>query len=247
MKTSNNTILITGGGSGIGYEIAKLFAANGNQIIITGRTEAKLLKAASTLSNTTAIVSDITNEGDVNKLVEQLKADFPKLNVVINNAGNAYAYDLLTPGVNAHEKARDEMDTNFVSVLRLTEKLLPLLKTQDEAAIVNVTSIVAFAPDAIISTYSASKAALHSYTQSLRFVLKDTSVKVFDLMPPLVNTEFSQAIGGENGIHPEVLANDLFSAFEQDTFEIHSGQTADFYQLYLSSPENAFLALNTSH
>lgn len=247
MKTSNNTILITGGGSGIGFEIAKLFAANGNQIIITGRTEAKLLKAASSLQNTTAIVADITNESDVTRLVNQLTTDFPKLNVVINNAGNAYAYDLLTPGVNASEKARDEMDTNFISVLRLTEKLLPTLREQDEAAIVNVSSVVAFVPAVGISTYSASKAALHSYTQSLRLGLNSTSVKVFELMPPLVNTEFSKEIGGENGISPEVLATDLFAAFEQDLFEIHTGQTADIYSLSLSSPKEALLAMNSSH
>jgi len=247
MKTTENTILITGGGSGIGYEIAKLFSASGNKVIITGRTEEKLLKAASSLQNTTAIVTDINSESDVNKLVAQLKSDFPKLNIVINNAGSAYAYDLVTPEVNAFEKARDEMNTNFLSVIRLTEKLLPVLKGQDEAAIVNVSSIVAFTPSVNISTYSASKAALHSYTQSLRLALDDTTVKVFELMPPLVNTEFSKEIGGENGIHPEVLATDLFDAFKENNFEIHTGQTADIYNLFLSSPESALLAMNTSH
>lgn len=247
MKTTENTILITGGGSGIGYEIAQLFSANGNQVIITGRTEEKLLKAASSLQNTTAIVADINNEDDVTKLVGQLKADFPKLNVVINNAGSAYAYDLLTPEINAFEKARDEMNTNFLSPIRLTEQLLPLLKEQKEAAIVNVSSVVAFTPSVKISTYSASKAALHSYTQSLRLSLNDTAVRVFELMPPLVNTEFSKEIGGENGIHPEVLAADLFKAFEENNFEIHTGQTADIYSLFLSSPESALLAMNTSH
>lgn len=245
MKTNNNTILITGGGSGIGFEIAKLFSQNGNKIIITGRNEERLQKAAASLENTTAIAADITSEEDVNQLVEKVKQDFPELNVLINNAGNASYYNLVAPEVNAYEKASEEMDTNFLSVIRLTEKLLPVLKSQESAAVVTVSSIVAFAPRKELSSYGASKAALHSYSQSLRLALEKTSgVKVFELMPPLVNTEFSKEIGGENGIAPAVVAEDLFKAFEEDTYEIHVGNTANIYKLFLSSPQMALEAMN---
>jgi uncharacterized oxidoreductase len=244
MKTTNNTILITGGSAGIGFQMAKLFSENGNQVIITGRSKERLDNAVAKLKNTTAIESDITKTADVEALVTRLQQDFPKLNVVINNAGNAYAYNLAAAGVNAFEKAGEEMLTNYLSVIRLNEKLLPLLKQQEEAAIVNVSSIVSFAPGVSIPTYSASKAALHSYTQALRLALEDTPVKVFELMPPLVDTEFSAEIGGSNGIAPAVVADDLFNAFAEDKFEVHVGQTAEIYNNFFASSANAVLAMN---
>lgn len=244
MKTNKNTILVTGGGSGIGLEITKLFSKD-NHVIITGRSEERLLKAAANLENVSIIPFDITNEEDVNRLVEKVSKDFPELNVLINNAGNAAAYDLLSPNANAYEKASTEINTNFLSVVRLTEKLLPLLLKQENSAIVNVTSVVAFVPSKGIATYSASKAALHSYTESLRLALSGTQVKVFDLMPPLVNTEFSKEIGGENGIPPEEVALHLRQAFENDTYEIHVGNTAEIYKLYFSSRPDALTIMNS--
>ncbi|RCR68259.1 SDR family oxidoreductase [Larkinella punicea] len=246
MKTQNNTVLITGGSAGIGFEIAKLFAQRGNQVIITGRNAERLQQAAAQLDNTTAIVSDVSNPADVDQLVERLNKDFPTLNLVINNAGRAFYYSLSEDGIQASDKAGEEMTTNYLAIIRLTEKLLPLLKKQSEAALVNVSSIVAFVPGHTTATYSASKAALHAYTQAMRYTLaKDTAIKVFELMPPLVNTDFSQEIGGINGISPTVVAQDLLTALETDTYEIHVGNTATLYKLFLSSPEEAFLALNT--
>lgn len=246
MKTQHNTILITGGSAGIGFEIAKLFARNDNQVIITGRNPERLQRAAAQLKNTTAIVSDVSNPADVDQLVERLQNDFPTLNLVVNNAGRAFYYSLSEDGVQATDKAAEEIATNYLSIIRLTEKLLPLLKKQAEAAFVNVSSIVAFVPNHVVATYAASKAALHSYTQALRFTLaKDTAIKVFELMPPLVNTEFSEEIGGANGISPTVVAEELLKALETETYEIHVGNTADVYKLFLSSPAEALLALNS--
>lgn len=244
MKSSQNTVLITGGSAGIGFEIARLLSENNNHVIITGRNKDRLNKAAAELKNVTAIESDVTKGDDVNHLVERLNAEFPKLNLLINNAGHAVLYDLVTANSNAFEKAGEEMFTNYLSVIRLTEKLLPLLKKQPEAAIVNVSSIVAFVPGRLAG-YSASKAALHSYTNSLRIALEEVSpVKVFELMPPLVNTDFSKPIGGENGISPRVVAEELFKALQQDNYEIHVGQTADMYRLFLSSPSDALKAMH---
>lgn len=243
MRTTGNTILITGGSAGMGLEMARLFAANGNKVIITGRDENRLNAAVAQLGNVTAIVSDVAKDSDVNALVKRITNDFPELNVLINNAGRAFAYNL-SGGAGAYEKAEDEMMTNYLSVIRLTEKLLPLLEKQKESAVVNVSSITAYAPNAYISTYSATKAALHSYTQSLRLALTDTSVKVFELMPPLVNTEFSSEIGGEKGIAPSVVAEDVLDAMANDRFEIRTGATEDIYQLSLSDPDMAFKAMN---
>ena len=137
------------------------------------------------------------------------------------------------------------MVTNYLSVLRLNEQLLPLLKQQPEAAIVNVSSIVAFVPGARMATYAASKAALHSYTLSLRHKLAQISdVKVFELMPPLVDTEFSASVGGSNGISPSKVAADFFDALGKDNYEIRVGKTQYIDDLYLKSPAEALKATN---
>src|SRR5260221_9153222 len=185
MNITNKTILITGGGSGIGFEIAKLLSQKNNKVIITGRSEARLQKAVAQLTNVNYVACDINSEKDINGLVKKIKEEFGSLDILINNAGQASVYKLDVE-VNAYDKAVDEIHTNYLSVIRLTEKLLPVLSNQKEAAIVNVTSIVAFVPGINLPTYAASKAALHSYTQALRYTLaKTTNIKVFELMPPL--------------------------------------------------------------
>jgi uncharacterized oxidoreductase len=246
MKTTLNTVLITGGSAGIGFEIAKLFSQNGNHVIITGRNAERLRKAAAQLSNVTAIACDVSKEEDVKHLVELISKDFPNLNILINNAGKAHLYKL-TAGADAFTKAAEEMLTNYLSVIRLTEQLIPVLSKQEEAAIVTVSSIAVFAPSEVLPGYSASKAALHSYSQTLRHTLgQSTGIKVFELMPPLVNTEFSQAIGGSNGIPPSEVATALLSAIENDQYEIHVGQTAQLYELYLKSPQEALAVMNAA-
>lgn len=244
MKTTGNTVLITGGSAGIGFKIARLFSTNGNRVIITGRNADRLNEAAAQLKNVTAIQNDIADAAGADALAERLNKDFPELNIVINNAGKAFVHNL-SGDVNTFEKAQAEMLTNYLSIIRINEKLLPLLKKQSLAAIVNVSSIVAYVPNRITSTYGASKAALHSYTQSLRISLQQTSVKVFELMPPLVNTDFSQEIGGVNGIAPQVVAEALIGALENDDYEIRVGRTAEMYKLFLSSPAEALLAMNS--
>ncbi len=244
MKTTNNTILITGGGSGIGYETAKRLSEQGNEVIIIGRNQSKLDKAAAALKNVTAIATDISKEEEVQHLVQRLKKDFPKLNVLMNNAATASVHKLSVAG-NSFAPARDEIETNYLSILRLIDHVLPILSLQEEAAIINVSSVVAFVPAQAIPTYSASKAALHSYTKSLRIALAETTkIKVFELMPPLVDTDFSKEIGGQNGIAPAAVADELVRALAEDHYEIHVGQTDFMYKLYRSSPEEALIAMN---
>jgi uncharacterized oxidoreductase len=243
MNISNKTILVTGGGSGIGLATAQLLLEKGNRLIITGRSETRLQQAVTQLPGATAIACDLTNATSVANLVSRLEAEFSDLSVLINNAGQAYAYQL-TAGADAATKAGEEMATNYLAVIRLTEQLLPLLSRQPEAAIVNVTSIVVFAPGTAIPTYSASKAALRSYTQSLRHTLSQTTnVKVVELLP-LVNTDFSTEIGGANGIPPQQVAAELVTGLENDTEEIMVGQTAQFYEFHRASPAEAFAAMN---
>lgn len=243
MKTSNNTILITGGSAGIGLATAKAFLEKGNEVIITGRDAKRLEQAATQLPGVHTLVSDVSNEAAVDELVNTIRTKFPRLNVLINNAGYA-ALHSLSAGQEIWKEAEKEMYTNYISVVRLTEKLLPVLQLQPAAAVVNVSSIVAYAPGLSIPTYSASKAALHSYSKVLRLSLQDTSIKVFELMPPLVNTDFSAGIGGANGIPPEAVAVDLVNSMEQDVYSIHTGKTADIYELLKVSPTAALNAMN---
>lgn len=244
MKTSKNTILITGGGSGIGFETAKLLSQKGNTVIITGRNEERLKAAAQQLSNAHYIVADVTKEADVNALIGKIHKDFPDLNVLMNNAGLVFLHKV-SESLNAATLAREEMETNYFAAVNLTTRLLPLLKKQAEAAVINVSSIVAFAPGLSLPTYSASKAALHSYTQALRLSLApDTNVKVFELMPPLVDTEFAKDIPSDSKISPQEVAEDLVQSLETNNYEVRVASTEQLYSNFLSQSDKAVLALN---
>lgn len=246
MKTSQNTVLLIGGTAGIGLEIAKQLTALDNHVIITGRNQERLDAAAASLKNVTTILSDVSKAGDVEQLVEKIKVDFPKLNIVINNAGRAILYKLTDQDQDAFANAEDEMLTNYLSIIRINQKLLPLLLAQQSSAIVNVSSIVAYVPGISLPTYAASKAALHSYSTALRLSLEDTAVKVFELMPPLVDTEFSKEISGHNGIKPSVVADDLLAALANEEYEIRVGDTAKIYELFRQSPIDALNVMNAS-
>ncbi|PZU25359.1 MAG: short-chain dehydrogenase [Chryseobacterium sp.] len=245
MNITNNTILITGGGSGIGLEIAKVLSP-ANKIIIVGRTKEKLDEAAKDLENVFTVQADITNEADIDRLYEEVKTTFGGINILINNAGNAYVYNLADAG-DIYSKALAEFTTNYFAPIRLTDKFLPILKEQKEAAIVNVSSIVGLVPGSHVPTYSDSKAALHSHTRLLRYELaKNTGVKVFELMPPLVNTDFSAEIGGkENGIPASEVANDFLKALQEDIYEIRVGNTGLVYNNYFAATEDAFATFNS--
>jgi len=244
MNISNQTVLITGGGSGIGLAIAHSLLEAGNRIVLVGRNEAKLRKAAELVPGVATIVADITNADDVARLVQRVQAEFPDLSVLVNNAGQASAYQLVA-GANAFEKASAEMNTNYLAPIRLTEMLLPVLSQQPTAAIINVTSIVAYVPSAGAPTYSASKAAVHAYTQALRHTLKPTNIRVVELLPPLVNTEFSAEIGGANGIPPQQVAEELLAGLANGDDEIKVGQTAQLYELERASRADAFALMNS--
>jgi uncharacterized oxidoreductase len=245
MKLTNKTALITGGGSGIGLEIAKIYSKSGYKVLIIGRNGEKLTKSAAGLKQVYTLACDISQADDLKILFDKIQAEFADLSLVVNNAATAFFYH---HGENADsfEKSRQEMLTNYLSIIRLNETLLPLLKKQPNAAIVNVTSLLSILPATGVPSYSDSKAALHSYSLSLRHTLaKDTKIKVFELMPPLVNTEFSKEIGGEqNGMPAQDVAAALVAGIENDDYEIYVGQTKAFRDFYFSSPKEAFESLN---
>ena len=240
MKTSSNTIFISGGSAGIGLAIAKKLSAAGNKLIINGRSEERLQNALKELSNAEAIQGDLSIETDRVRIAGQLAAQHPYLNMIINNAGAAFMNDLSDSNNNAAEKAYQEMNTNYISVIHFTSLMLPQLLKQEQAAIVNISSIAVYRSNKYVPTYSASKAALHSYTQGLRDTFAENEkLQVYEVYPPLVNTEFSAEIGGANGIPASEVADDFFAALALDQFEVPVGDTKKIHALINPISEQA--------
>ncbi|BDP42039.1 oxidoreductase [Deinococcus aetherius] len=186
MQMNGNTILITGGGSGIGRALAEAFHARGNQVVIAGRRQQVLDEVTAANPGMKSAVLDIEDPEAIRRFAASLQAEFSALNVVIHNAGIMRAESVRD---GALEDAEATVATNLLGPIRLTAALLPLLLGQPQAAIVTVSSGLAFLPLAATPTYSATKAAIHSYTQSLRHQLRETSVQVIELVPPYVQTE----------------------------------------------------------
>lgn len=234
MKTTGNTVFISGGSAGIGLAIAKKLNAEGNKIIINGRNEERLQSALQQLNDAVAIQGDLSVEGDRLRIAEELKTNHPDVNIIINNAGAAFAY-LLNETQDAHEKAAIEMNTNYFSIIHFTELLLPHLVQKTEAAVVNISSIAVFRSHKMLPTYSASKAALHGYTHALRQTYEEQeNIQIYEVYPPLVNTEFSAGIGGANGIPPSEVADELFLGLTKNQFDVPVGDSKLFFEKELA-------------
>jgi uncharacterized oxidoreductase len=232
MKTTGNTVFISGGSAGIGLAIAKKLNTAGNKVIINGRNEERLQKALKALDNAVALKGDLSVEPDRVRIAHELIEQYPEVNIIINNAGTAFINDLSDSNNNATEKAFQEINTNYLSVIHFTSLMLPHLLQKEDAAIVNISSIAVYRGNKFIPTYSASKAALHSYTQGLRDTFSENgSINIYEVYPPLVNTEFSAEIGGANGIPPSEVADELFLALEKNQFEVPVGVTKQIHQL----------------
>ncbi|MGL4619214.1 MAG: SDR family oxidoreductase [Chroococcidiopsis sp.] len=188
MRISSNTILITGGTSGIGRALAEAFYAEGNQVIITGRRQHLLDEITAANPGMKAIALDVEDSAAIASFAQQLKIDHPNLNVVIHNAGIMRSESVQNGSV---ADAETTVTTNLLAPIRLTAVLLPLLLKQPQSAIITLSSGLAFVPMAMNPTYCATKAAIHSYTQSLRYQLRNTAVQVFEIIPPYVQTELT--------------------------------------------------------
>ncbi|WP_159976553.1 MULTISPECIES: SDR family oxidoreductase [unclassified Novosphingobium] len=214
MKTTGNTILMTGGGSGIGEALAQRFHDQGNVVIVAGRRLEALEAACKGRENMHAMALDVESAGGVAAFAAEVLADFPALNVLINNAG-IMRYERL-------DRARDLGDaeatlvTNVLGPIRLIDALVDHLAAQEGSAIVNVTSGLAFVPLSGTPTYSASKAAMHSYTQSLREMLRGR-VEVIELAPPAVQTDLTPGQSTREGYQPLAeFSDEVMALFAQD-------------------------------
>lgn len=228
MQTKGNTVFITGGSAGIGLAIAKKLAAEGNSIIINGRDEERLQNALKELPGAVGIQGDFASEADRIRIADELKNYHSDVNIIINNAGAAFAY-LLSETANAHEKAKIEMNVNYIAIIHFTELMMPHLLEKEAAAVVNISSLAVYGSHKFLPTYGATKAALHSYTVALRYTYEEQkNVQIYEVYPPLVNTEFSAEIGGADGIPASEVADELFWGLEKNQFDIPVGETKKY-------------------
>lgn len=201
MQLTGHTILITGGTSGIGRALAEMFHRRGNRVVIAGRRKSLLDEIGAAHPGMTGLVLDVTDPAAIDRFAAEIRRRCPDLDVLINNAGISRAEDLTADPVDVSVPL-SIIQTNIVGVIRLTAALLPVLKRQPHATIITTTSGLAFVPRSGYPTYCASKAFLHSWLQSLRAQLRDTSVDVLELAPPYVQTEL---VGPDQATDPRAM------------------------------------------
>ena len=213
MKTTGNTILVTGGGSGIGLALARRWHDAGNNVIITGRNTAKLDAAIAGRPNMAAVSLDVTDADAIAAFAKEIVAKHPGLNVLVNNAGIMSAED--ASAKRDLTEAEATVVTNILGPIRLTDALVDHLAAQADSAIVNVTSGLAFVPFPKAPTYSATKAAMHSYSVALRIQLAG-KVEVIELAPPAVRTDLTPGQSTREGYMPlDDFADEVMALFAQ--------------------------------
>ncbi len=187
MRLVGNTILVTGGGSGIGRGLAEAFHKLGNKVIVAGRRKAKLADLVQANPGIDTVELDVSNLESIASVSKELMTKYPKLNVLVNNAGIMQLDDVSKP---IDDKLlTSEFETNFFGTVRMTSALIEHLKRQESATVLNVSSVLGYVPMAFAALYSATKASIHAYSMGLRYRLKGTSVQVLEIVPPWVQTD----------------------------------------------------------
>ena len=231
MRFTGHTILITGGSAGIGLAFAAKFLELGNEVVVTGRRASALDAAKASYPQLHTITGDVRDPGSVTRLAAQVKERFPKLDVLMNNAGILVQRNLRVPAASLEDLCA-EVDTNVNGTLRTISALIDLL-TANRGIIINVSSALAFVPLPSAPIYCATKAAIHSFTTSLRFQLEGSGVRVVELMPPAVKTDLSSGIpeGQMKLITTGELVAATIPALEAGRTEIRPGQSNQLHLL----------------
>ena len=226
MELTKNTILITGGTSGFGYEFANRLLTLGNTVIITGRDQAKLDLTKKKLPGVHTLQSDVSDPEAIQQLCNKVTAQFPQLNILINNAGEMRKIDLQDESIDLDNIVR-EININLSGPVRMVQAFLPHLKTKSNAAIVNVTSGLSLIPFPLTPIYGATKAGLRFYTKSLRVQLKNTGIKVFELIAPGSRTPLHDKFAGDVDdsrlMDPVKLIDTAIKGIQSDKYEIYPG------------------------
>lgn len=237
MNLTGRTILITGGSAGIGLAFALKFVELGNEVIVTGRRQAVLDDVKAKYPKLHTIQSDVADSLQIAALAARVKADFPKLDVLMNNAGIMIYKNLKAPAADPAELMA-EMNINVGGVIGMTSAFIDIL-TANKGTVINVSSGLAFVPLPPAPIYSATKAAIHSYTQSLRFQLEETGVEVIELMPPGVKTDLTAELseGGASLITTDELVKQSFASLTAGALEIRPGQSKTLARMRRLAPD----------
>jgi uncharacterized oxidoreductase len=225
MKLTGRTILITGGSAGIGVAFALKFLELGNQVIVTGRRQSALDELKAKYPKLHTVQSDVADPAQIAFLAKRVKAGYPKLDVLMNNAGIMLHKNLKAPAADL-DGLMTEVNINVGGVIRMTSAFIDIL-TANKGTVINVSSALAFVPLPSAPIYCATKSAVHSYTQSLRFQLEETGVEVIELMPPAVKTALTADLPEGDGvtlITTDELIKQSFAALKAGKVEIRPGQ-----------------------
>ena len=249
MDISGNTVLITGGASGIGYAMAQAFLDGGSEVIICGRREARLLDARKRHPNLHVKRCDVARDRDRSDLAAWVVTEFGALNVLVNNAGVQRDIDL-TKGIAEFLAGENEIRINLEAPILLSGLLVPHLTGKKGAAIVNVSSGLGFVPAAKMPVYSASKAGVHAFTMALRQQILPLGIKVFEVVPPAVDTELNpQGRAARGGFKANVTATEFVAAvmkgLANDVAEIGYGMTEGFLRASRADLDQAFQQMNS--
>lgn len=249
MNIDGDTILITGGATGIGLALAEKFVGAGSEVIVCGRRKSRLRDAKHKLSTIHVRQCDVSVESERQDLLHWAIARFPHLNMLVNNAGIQRQMDFTSPTAAKPTLAKnDEVMINLYAPIRLCALFTPKLMRRQKAAIINISSGLAFVPIATMPIYCATKAAIHSFTISLRHQLKDTSIRVFEAAPPTTDTELDRGFAAEmeapRGISSKEVAAAIIEGVRSDKEEIIIGEAQELYRAAQHNPEATFNHLN---
>ena len=240
MRLTGNTVLITGGTSGIGLELALQLLKLNNRVIVTGREQEKIDALATEHPDLVAIKSDVSEPAAIAQLYETVTRDYPDLNILVNNAGIMRKINLQDPGADLEDIAR-EVNVNLNGPIRMVKQFLAHLKSKPEAAIINVSSGLAFVPFPISPIYSATKAGVHAFTRALRVQLKKTQIRVFELAPPSTQTPLQNAFSATDvkaslNMDVKTLVKKTLEGLQRDRLEIRPGSSNVLHLLSRFAP-----------
>lgn len=241
MNRTGNTVLITGGASGIGLEVARKLVAAGNTVLVCGRDSRKLNDAAKAIPGLVTIRADVADPASRVALSEEITGRFPALNVLMNNAGVVNVTDIAKPDF--VPILQSEIATNMLAPVALTALLLPVLRAQPQATVINVTTGYVFISSARTAPYSATKVALHSLTQTLRYQLRNTCIRVLEIMPPPTDTNMASHYAGAKAT-PDFVADQFLRAMFGRENEVVIGVSRLAQVLARLGPSMGFKILN---
>jgi uncharacterized oxidoreductase len=243
MKLQHQTVVITGGSSGIGFELARQLLEKQNTIIVCGRSAQKLALAKEKLPAVHTFTCDISQEAGRAQLFDWVCHHHPSCNVLINNAAIVHKTDFRTDE-SILEKAELEIKTNLIAPIALTKMFLPLIERHQQSAIINITTGLVYAPRAVYPIYNATKAGLHAFTQVLRFQLKKFPVRVIEVMMPVVDTPWHKGEVPKIAISPSSAVAEMIAKVERGLPEIRIGAVKILYALVRIAPRFAFKKIN---